>query len=123
VRRLLQIALDLDAANLIDPDVFEEPLAYWRTHYFPDGEPSRHWPGLHMDRTTNRNQALARSVLTGEEGLPVLVLQALLLIVYRLRNNLFHGEKWAYGILGQRDNFNHAYTVMMGVLDVCRGRA
>jgi site-specific DNA-cytosine methylase len=51
-------------------------------------------------------------------GLPVHVLQALLLIVLRLRNNLFHGEKWAYGIAGQRQNFQHACAVMMATMDL-----
>src|SRR5262245_51755992 len=93
--RLLQLALDLKAADLINSAVFEGPLAHWRARYFPDGQPSHHWYALHMDRTTKKNQALVSSVLTGQESQPVHVLQALLLIVYRLRNNLFHGEKWA----------------------------
>jgi len=43
---------------------------------------------------------------------------ALLIIIYRLRNNLFHGLKWAYNIQGQRSNFAHANYVLMTVLDV-----
>lgn len=29
-------------------------------------------------------------------------------VCFRLRNNLFHGGKAAYGFAGQRDNFSHA---------------
>jgi hypothetical protein len=39
------------------------------------------------------------------------VAAALLIIVYRLRNNLFHGVKWAYEIQGQLENFNHGNAV------------
>lgn len=34
-----------------------------------------------------------------------------------LRNNLFHGLKWAYGMRGQRDNFIHASRVLMLATD------
>lgn len=118
--RLLKLPLFLEEAGRLDPRVFEIALAYWRDRYFADGEPTPHYAGLHMERTTRQNQSLVRAVLIGEERTPPHVLQALLLIVYRLRNNLFHGEKWAYGIRGQRDNFVHASTVMMGVLDAHR---
>lgn len=43
---------------------------------------------------------------------------AALIIVYRFRNNLFHGTKWGYGIRGQFDNFRHANDVLMAALDV-----
>jgi len=38
---------------------------------------------------------------------------ALLIVVYRLRNNLFHGEKWAYEMKDQRSNFEQANEVLM----------
>ena len=90
--RLLKLPSSLEDAGRLDPPVFEGPLAYWRDRYFADGGPTPHYAGLHMERTTKQNHALVRTVLTGEEWTPVRVLQALLLIVYRLRNNLFHGK-------------------------------
>ena len=42
---------------------------------------------------------------------------ALLMIVWRLRNNLFHGAKWAYGLRDQRENFTHANSVLMRLLE------
>jgi hypothetical protein len=33
------------------------------------------------------------------------------------RNNLFHGAKWAYGLRDQRENFTHANTVLMRLLE------
>jgi hypothetical protein len=39
------------------------------------------------------------------------------MIVLRLRNNLFHGAKWAYGIADQRENFQHANAALMRLLE------
>ena len=36
-----------------------------------------------------------------------------LLVVYRLRNNFFHGAKANYGYVGQKLNFEHAVAVLM----------
>ena len=48
------------------------------------------------------------------------ILSAVLIVVLRLRNNLFHGEKWTYGIKGQLDNFRNANNVLMSVIDLHR---
>jgi hypothetical protein len=45
---------------------------------------------------------------------------ALLLIVYRYRNNLFHGEKWLYQMRDQNDNFAQANSVLMRAIELCR---
>ena len=41
----------------------------------------------------------------------------MLIIVWRFRNNLFHGEKWAYQLQGQLSNFTHANAVLMRLLE------
>ena len=58
-------------------------------------------------------------VLAGHDN-PVAVRAALLLIVHRLRNNLFHGPKWSYGIADQRANFDNANLVLMATIDMYR---
>jgi len=65
----------------------------------------------------NDNEPLVVSVLKGENNNPADIVGALLIIVFRLRNNLFHGAKWAYGIAGQLDNFSNANEVLMAALD------
>lgn len=42
---------------------------------------------------------------------------ALLIIIYRIRNNLFHGLKWQYGLKDQLDNLTHANKALMVALD------
>jgi hypothetical protein len=49
-------------------------------------------------------------------------LTALFIIVYRLRNNLFHGSKWAYSFKGQLENFTHAGTVLMRAIELFRAK-
>lgn len=46
------------------------------------------------------------------------ILSAILIIVLRLRNNLFHGEKWTHGIRDQLRNFQIANQVLMAVMDM-----
>ena len=48
------------------------------------------------------------------------ILSAMLIIVLRLRNNLFHGMKWAYGIRDQFTNFQNANQILMAVMDMHR---
>lgn len=43
---------------------------------------------------------------------------ALLIIVWRLRNNLFHGAKWAYGLRDQRENFDDAHPIIFSSIRV-----
>ncbi|HAV1801145.1 TPA: hypothetical protein JG906_001450 [Enterobacter hormaechei subsp. steigerwaltii] len=42
-------------------------------------------------------------------------------VVFRLRHNLFHGEKWSYNLQGQDANFSHAVTVLLSTLTLTRG--
>ena len=44
------------------------------------------------------------------------------IVVYRIRNNLFHGMKWAYGMRGQLENFRHANAVLIKALEMDRDR-
>jgi hypothetical protein len=56
-------------------------------------------------------------VIRGKSDEPGDSMLCTLMIVWRLRNNLFHGSKWAYQIRGQLDNFTHANAVLMKVLE------
>ena len=43
---------------------------------------------------------------------------AVLIIVYRFRNNLFHGVKWSYELQGQLENFTHANAALMQAIEL-----
>jgi hypothetical protein len=96
--------------------VFEDDLEYFRKRYFVDGKPTQYFDGLHL--RPNDSPDLVRAVLRKENDNVADCIAALFIVVYRLRNNLFHGVKWAYGIRGQLDNFTHANEVIMSALSL-----
>ena len=97
-------------------ETFDLELAYFRNRYVVDGQFSRHFDHLHF-RAYDREH-LVRRVLQGEDGHPKNVAAAVLIIVYRLRNNLFHGLKWSYKLVGQLDNFNHANMALVRAIEL-----
>jgi hypothetical protein len=94
---------------------FETCITYFRNRYFEVNNYTSHFHGLNL--RTNDNPQLVEAMLKGENTNPSDDVAALLIIVFRLRNNLFHGVKWANGIQGQLDNFTNANEVLMKALD------
>lgn len=114
---LLRIPKRLLDAGKLDMEVFEGPLAYFRQRYYKGGHFTHFFDGLHLDEGSPENCALVARVMSGAEDDTLTVLGAVLLVVHRYRNNLFHGVKWQYGIAGQHENFQQACSVMMAVMD------
>lgn len=42
-------------------------------------------------------------------------------VIFRLRHNLFHGEKWSYNLEDREANFSHANNVLLSCLTLTRG--
>lgn len=97
---------------------FEASLNYFRHRYFQDGALTYRFDHLLFRR--NDRRPLVEAVLSGKDEDLEHVVYALMMIAYRLRNNLFHGAKWAYGIQGQQANFEHASDVLMHFLELQR---
>ncbi len=112
---ITKVALWKDNGKL-SPEPFEEHLRYFQTRYFHNNEFTGNFAGLNF--RGNDRQELVESVINGSKSDVADIVSALLIIVYRLRNNLFHGMKWAYDIRGQLDNFSHANSLLIKVLDV-----
>jgi hypothetical protein len=96
-------------------DQFQGELSYFRDRYFANGELTHHFPFLNL--RNGDHPELVQAVIEGTNTDPRDRMLALLMIVWRLRNNLFHGAKWAYGLRGQLENFKHANSVLMRLLD------
>ena len=60
----------------------------------------------------------SKKVLQSTDVSPDDVAAAVLIIVYRFRNNLFHGAKWLYEFREQIKNFNHANTALMKAVEL-----
>lgn len=98
----------------LDIAPFSTSLAYFRDRCFNQGIVTEHFGGLNL--RSNDSPELVRAVLKGENANDADTVSALLIVIFRLRNNLFHGCKWNYGIRGQLDNFTNANTALMAAL-------
>ncbi len=98
---------------------FAASLAYFRDRYFNQGTFTEHFRGLNL--RGHDSPYLVGAVLKGENTNDVDAVSALLIVIFRIRNNLFHGVKWSYGIRGQLDNFTNANTALMAALDTNNG--
>ena len=103
------------ADNTLGADLYDAELQYFRNRYFADGALTYHY--LYLNLRKSDHPEIVEAVIQGANNDPRDRLLALLLIVWRLRNNLFHGAKWAYQIKGQRENFGQANAVLMRLLE------
>jgi hypothetical protein len=94
----------------LDIQLYEPHLDYFRSRYFADGQQTSHFE--HLNLANGRQIKLVAGVLKRDQSTPPERLSALLIIVYRFRNNLLHGLKWAYELRNQRENFSHASSVL-----------
>jgi hypothetical protein len=96
-------------------DLFDEELAYFCQRYYSGNGFSPYFSGLRLQRLDR--EPMVRRVLNGTENDASQRLAVALIIVYRYRNNLFHGEKWEYELADQFGNFTTANTLLMKALE------
>lgn len=114
-RRIAQAVKEWDDAGTLGAELYDGEVAYFRERYFRDGKFTSLFYGL---RTRKGDMpALIAAGISGDAEAPRERVLTVLLVIWRLRNNLFHGEKWAYGLQGQFANFTHANAVLMRVLE------
>lgn len=93
-----------------------EPPLYDHTNTFNDCHTNTLFKDLKI--RGKDNQELVESVLIGKKTDCTLLLSALLIIVYRFRCHLFHGEKEVSTLHSQNENFNVANHLLAKVLDL-----
>lgn len=113
---IISLVSSWDSGGQLKVSGFSAALEHFRGRYYTEGGPSERLKELHLRRLDRPE--LVQAVLSSNSGDLVDEVSALLIVVYRLRNNLFHGLKWAYELRGQLDNFSYANSVLMGALDV-----
>ena len=104
------------ASGHLTEDNFSRELAYFRERYVADGEFTRHFD--HLNLRKNDEPDLVKRVLIREDVEPREIAAAVLIIVYRYRNNLFHGVKWSYALQGQFQNFSHANIALIQAIEL-----
>lgn len=105
-----------DSQGKLDATNFASEIQYFRSRCFENGSPNEHFAGLKLRNPESLN--LVRAVLAGENSSPADSVAALLIVVYRLRNNLFHGAKWNGEIQNQHANFTHANNALITALKI-----
>jgi len=113
---ILALTHKWSSQGLLDVQNFSTSLQYFQQRYYSNSEATPHLESLKL--RANDCPELVNAVLKSENTDPADCVAALLIIVYRLRNNLFHGAKWAYGIQGQFENFNNANSALMSALSI-----
>ena len=94
---------------------FVTQLEYFKQRYTQDGEIGYRFAHLHL--RANDDPDLVRNVLLGEDQDITSQLSVCLIIVYRYRNNFFHGLKWSYQFKDQQQNLEHATELMVRCTD------
>jgi hypothetical protein len=97
---------------------FVPTFEYFRDRYTENGQPTQNFDQLFFHYGKTRELTFA--TLCGNANAQINCVSASLLIVYRFRNNFFHGTKWAYDMKGQRNNFEHASNLLVGALEVVK---
>ncbi len=99
------------AVNAVE---IERITAYFRARYMENGEYTQRYQYLRLERS--RNPQEVSKMLLGEAGGRE-ALTGCLVILYRYRNNLFHGEKWENEVQGQQENFGRATLLLRQLMD------
>ncbi|EMO4505846.1 Uncharacterised protein [Klebsiella michiganensis] len=102
-------------AEIIRSGWFDDQLSYFIKRYTDESGINQRFSNLHLRK--NDNPDLVCSVLKKESEEPACQLIACLTIIYRFRNNFFHGIKWAYGCKDQLDNFKHSIILLKNYLE------
>lgn len=115
VNALVRIAEVWADRGALDEQSLSGELKYFQDRYYRDGSFTEHFGYLNL-RAGDRRTLVERT-MRNEETRPVERVAAVLIIVYRFRNNLFHGEKWEYQLEGQLENFRQANSVLVQAIE------
>jgi hypothetical protein len=106
----------LKKRNKLKLEPFHPAIEHFLERYYDGADLTSAFHGLHL--RPNDHPELVEKVVRCQSTDDVEILSALLIMVFRLRNNLFHGVKWSYGIRGQLENFRNANDLLMAVMEM-----
>ena len=106
----------LQTLNTIDFDLaeYENSLNYFKNRYISEGVTNERFN--HLNFRNNDRRELVVDVLLGNNIDNSDTILVLAIIVYRYRNNLFHGLKQMEFIDQQKENFDNANTIFTAIL-------
>ncbi|MDD4971609.1 MAG: hypothetical protein PHT07_19455 [Paludibacter sp.] len=110
-----RLETEINRRNL-DFQPFQVCFEYFQNRYIENNDINQRFPYLNFRQ--NDKEQLVRNVLLGLENSDNDKILTLGIVVYRLRNNLFHGIKDYHNLNGQADNFTHANIFIQQFLGV-----
>jgi hypothetical protein len=116
---IIRTVTSLKKCGKLTLEPFRPAIEHFLERYYDGTDLTYAFHDLHL--RSNDHPELVEKVVRGQSSDDVEILSALLIMVFRLRNNLFHGVKWSYGIRGQLDNFRNANDLLMSVMEMHRG--
>ena len=97
-------------------EAVKQPWQHFHSRYFRYGQPTDAFRNFCFKSKDIKRDV--KSILRhGNEASNQQKLEALLKIAFRLRHNLFHGEKDVNMLYGQNDNFRQANKLLMALID------
>jgi len=98
---------------------FKRYLDYFKDRYVENGELNHRFQNLRLSRSCSpQDVELVSNVLKGSANTIKDIVAVLLIIVFRFRNNFFHGVKWAYDFRGQKDNFSISNQLLAKAIEI-----
>lgn len=107
-------------SELIDVTLLEDIFQYFKGRYIENNKETEIFQDFKFDRNNNENhyKIYVKEILLSESPTTKLKIIALLYIAFRLRNNLFHGEKPVERLYEQNENFRQINTLLINIIDI-----
>lgn len=104
-----------DYAALIDSEVLSGVFSHFKKRYIRDGKATSLFKNFEF-KTPSTIKGETFDILNSSDC-ATLQLKALLYIAFRLRNNLYHGEKEVNKLYEQNENFKQINLLLMALID------
>ena len=98
-------------------DIVNQTLQYLQRRYITNGSINERFMKL---RLGNNDMTSVQCVLLGRTNNSCDIIKAIIMIIYRYRNNLFHGEKAIASLPIQKDNFIYANKFLIACLEATK---
>jgi len=118
IRAFEAMVTSIAEKGILSLSYFDEHINYFKLRYISGEQLNTLFQGLCF--RPNDRKDLVENVLLGKNNDIKDIVLSLIIIVYRLRNNLFHGIKSLHEINGQVDNFKNANGILMKVIELAR---
>ncbi len=112
----IEIVRRLINENNIQYENFRENYEYFFNRYVTNGQTNERFNSLNL-RENDRPQFVQETLLDPNSNESHKILTCII-IVYRLRNNLFHGNKYIETINNQKENLINAINILVSFLNL-----